>query len=188
MSKIQIRRLFEKEYLLRYNKYNSNKYSNDQTDLPWNSNDWDVHHEHTRRRGTQKYLGESCYHHIECTVASFLTALMWRKPLNSAVLVTITHKKSKRVSDEISTQIRAQMTDKCWIKIDQRELYNVRDPPWGGGKNWEKEHCSNQNCTCTLFSWFIWTLASSDKKFIHISTSYLCMTVIQFHISHCPIH
>ena len=32
---------------------------------------------------TQKYLGESCYHRIKCIVAAFLTALMWRRPLNS---------------------------------------------------------------------------------------------------------
>ena len=38
----------------------------------------------------------------------------------------------------------------------------------------KKEYCSNHNCTCTLFTWFMWALASSDKEFIHIS--------------HCPIH
>ena len=32
---------------------------------------------------TQKYLGKSCYHCIKCTTAAFLTALMWRRPLNS---------------------------------------------------------------------------------------------------------
>ena len=169
-------------------KYSSNMYSNNQNDLPWSFSYKDVHHEHTRRRGTQKYLRENCYHHIECITATFLTAFMWRRPLNSTALITTTHRKSKRVSDGTSTQIRAQMIDKCWIKIDQRELYIVRDPPWGGRENREKEHCNNQNCTCTLFSWFIWTLASSDKKFIYISTSYLCMIVIQFHISHCSIH
>jgi len=54
----------------------------------------------------------------------------------------------------------------------------VEIPEERDGKKKEKEYCSNQNCTCTLFSWFIWTLAFSDKKFIHISTSYLCMIVI----------
>ena len=34
MSKIQIGRLFEEEYLLKYDKYSSNMYSNDQSDLP----------------------------------------------------------------------------------------------------------------------------------------------------------
>ena len=54
---------------------------------------------------------------------------MWKRPLNSVALVTTTHKKPKRVSDETGTQIRAQMTNKCRIKIDQSELYGVRDPP-----------------------------------------------------------
>ena len=103
-------------------------YSNNQGDLPRNSSDRDVHHEHTRRKGTQKYLRENCYHRIECTSATFLTAFMWRRPLNSTVLATITHRKLKRVFDGIGTQVRAQMTNKCRIKMVQREIYNVRDP------------------------------------------------------------
>ena len=106
----------------------------------------DVYPKHMRRRGIQKYLRESCYHRIECTTATFLTAFMWRRPLNSATLATTTHRKPKRVFDGIGTQIRAQMTNKCRMKMVQRELYNVRDPQWGNDrKNREKEHCSNQN-------------------------------------------
>ena len=55
---------------------------------------------------------------------------MWRRPLNSAALVTITHKRLERVSDGTSTQVVAQMTNKCRIKIVQEEQYNVRDPSW----------------------------------------------------------
>ena len=128
MSKIQMGRLSEEEYLLRYDKYNSNMYSNDQSDLSRNSSDRDVHHEHTRTRGTQKYLKESCYHRIECIAATFLATFMWRRPLNSVVLAITTHKKPKRMSNGTDTQIRAQMTNKCRIKMVQRELYNVRDP------------------------------------------------------------
>ena len=90
--------------------------------------DRDVPHEYTRRKGTQKYLRKNCYHHIKCTAASFLDAFMWRRPLNSAVLATITHRKPKRVSNVTSTQVRAQMINKCRIKMVQRELYNVKDP------------------------------------------------------------
>ena len=50
-------------------------------------------------RGTKKYIRENCYHRIECTAAAFLAAFMWRRPLNSVVLPTTTHKKPKRVSD-----------------------------------------------------------------------------------------
>ena len=55
---------------------------------------------------------------------------MWRKPLNSAALANTTHKKPKRVFDGIGTQVRAQIINKCRIKMDQRGLYNVKDPPW----------------------------------------------------------
>ena len=98
-SIIQVRGWSEEEYLLGHDKSSSNVYSRYHSDLPWNSSDRNVHHKHTRRRGTQKYLRESCYHYIECTVAIFLTAIMWRRPLNSIVLVTTTHRKPERVFD-----------------------------------------------------------------------------------------
>ena len=78
---------------------------------------WDVYHEHTRRRGTQKYLMKNCYHCIECTAVTFLAALIWRRPLNSVALATTTHKKSGRVSDGTSTQVKGQMIKKCKIKM-----------------------------------------------------------------------
>ena len=120
---------FEEEILLEYGKYNSNIYSNNQGDLPRNSSEKDVHHEHTRKRGTQKYLRESCYHSIECTAATFLTVFMWRRLLNGIALATTTHRKPNRVSNGTNTQVRAQMINKCKIKMVQKELYNVRDPP-----------------------------------------------------------
>jgi len=78
---------------------------------------------------TQKYLRKSCHHRIKCAAATFLAAFMWRRPLNSAVLSTTTHKKPKRVSDGTDTQVKAQMINKCRMKIVQREIYNVKDPP-----------------------------------------------------------
>ena len=78
--------------------------------------------------GNQKYLRESCYHCIECITTTLLAAFMWRRPLNSAVLTTITHRKLKRVSDGIGTQLKAQMINKSKIQMVQEELYNVRDP------------------------------------------------------------
>ena len=129
MSKLRMERLSEGKDILGYNKYSSNMYSNDQSDLPRSSIDRDVHHEHTRRRGTQKYLRKSCYHRIECTLATFLATLMWRRPLNSVALATTTHRKPGRVSDGTSTQVKAQMIDKCRIKMIKKKIYNVRDPP-----------------------------------------------------------
>ena len=72
---------------------------------------------------------ENCYHHIECTTAIFLAAFMLRKPLNSAAFTTITNRKLKRVFDRTDTQVRAQMINKCMIKMVQREIYNGRDSP-----------------------------------------------------------
>ena len=126
-------------------------------------------HEHTRRKKTQKYLRESCYHRIKCIAATFLATFMWRRPLNSAILVTTTHRKPKKVFYGIDTQVRAQMIDKCRIKMVQRELYNMRDPPWeSGGKKREREHFSHQNYTCNQFNLFIWKLISSDSEFIQM--------------------
>ena len=89
-----------------------------------------MHHERTGRVEVRKYLKKSCCHRIEYLTANFLAASMWRRPLNSDVLASTTHRKSKRVSDETNTQIVAQMINKYRIKIVQKELYNVRNPPW----------------------------------------------------------
>ena len=89
-----------------------------------------MHRERTGRMEARKYLRKSYYHRIECPAANFLTTFMWRRLLNSVALATTTQRISKRVSDETSTQVVAQMTNKCKIKIVQKELYNVRDPLW----------------------------------------------------------
>ena len=119
----------EEEYLLGHDNHISNMYSNYHGDLLGSFNDKDVHHKCIRMMGTQKYLRESYYHRIECTAATFLDAFMLKRPLNSAALITITHKKPEKVFDGTDTQVRAQMINKYRIKMAQRELYNVRDPP-----------------------------------------------------------
>ena len=48
--------------------------------------------------------------------------------MNSAVLATTTHRKLEKVFDEIDTQVKDQIINKCRIKMAPRELYNVRDP------------------------------------------------------------
>ena len=89
-----------------------------------------MHRERTERMEARKFLRKNCYHRIECLIANFLAAFMWRKPLNSIALATTTHRRLERVSDGISTQVMAQMTNRCRINIVQEELYNVRDPSW----------------------------------------------------------
>ena len=85
-------------------------------------------HKRVRRKETQKYLKKGYYHCIKYTAATFLATFMWRRPLNSAASATITHKKSEKVSNGTGTKVRAQMINKCRMKMIQRELYNVRDP------------------------------------------------------------
>jgi len=60
---------------------------------------------------------ESCYHCIKCSAANFLTTLMWRRPLNDAVLAALMHKGLERVSDGTSTQVVAWMINKWRVKI-----------------------------------------------------------------------
>ena len=103
MSKIQMGRWSDEEYLLGRDKYSLNMYFNNQSDLSGNSSDKDVHHKRIRMMGTQKYLRESCYYRIECTTTTFLTAFMLRRPLNIAALATITHIKPESVSDGTDT-------------------------------------------------------------------------------------
>ena len=87
-----------------------------------------------QRKGNPKYLRKGSYHRIKCITAAFLAAFMWRRPLNSTVLATATHRKLKNVSDGISTQVIAQMINKCRIKMVQKKLYNVRDLPRRGDR------------------------------------------------------
>ena len=94
---------FEEEYLLGHDNHISNMYSNYHDDLLGSFYDKDVHHKCIRMMGTQKYLRKSCYHRIECTVATFLAAFMLRRLLNSVTLATITYRKSEKVFDGTNT-------------------------------------------------------------------------------------
>ena len=55
---------------------------------------------------THKYLGESCYHCIKCTTAVFLTALMWRRPLNSVFNHNRLQKARKATQKDIYLSVR----------------------------------------------------------------------------------
>ena len=59
------------------------------------------------KMGAKKYLRESYYHRIKCSATNFLTALMWRRPLNNAALATITHRGPEKVFDGTSIQVVA---------------------------------------------------------------------------------
>ena len=75
-----------------------------------------MHYERTRRMRARKYLRKDYCHCIKCSTTNFLIALIWRRPLNSAALVTPTHRGLGRVSGGTSTQV-VEMINK-----------------WGGGE------------------------------------------------------
>ena len=79
------------------------------------------------REESPKDLRKSYYHHIKCTVTTFLTAFMWRRHLNSETLVTTTHREPEEVSNGIDTQVKSQMNEKCRVKMIQKEIYNVKN-------------------------------------------------------------
>ena len=49
--------------------------------------------------------------------------------MNSAALVAATHKGFEKVADGASTRIMTCMINRWRVKIDWKEVYNVRDPP-----------------------------------------------------------
>ena len=53
---------------------------------------------------------------------------MWRRHLNSEILVTTTHTELEDVADGTNTQVKSQMNDKCRVKMIRKELYNVKNP------------------------------------------------------------
>lgn len=59
---------------------------------------------------------------------------MWRRLLNSAVLVAVTHRRFGKASDGTSTRVVAYIINKWRAKISGKRLYNVRDPPERGGR------------------------------------------------------
>ena len=111
-----------------------------------------MHHKCTGRMEARKYLRKSCCHCIECPAANFLAAFMWRRPLNSVALAITTHRRPRRVSDGTSTQVAAQITNKCRIKIVQKGIYNERGLPWKKEEKIDRrKHYRNLNCICNCF-------------------------------------
>ena len=64
-----------------------------------------MHYERIGKMRARKYLKKGYCHCIKCSAANFLAVLMWRRPLNNAVLATPTHRGPERVFDGTSTQV-----------------------------------------------------------------------------------
>ena len=63
-----------------------------------------------------------------------LTALMRKGPLNSITLVAATHRKLEKAANRTSTQVATCMIKKWRVKINGKEIYNVRNPPRMGDR------------------------------------------------------
>ena len=60
---------------------------------------------------------------------NILVALIRKGPLNSAALIAATHRGFGKVADGTSTRVMTYTIDRWKVKIDWKEVYNVRDPP-----------------------------------------------------------
>ena len=67
-----------------------------------------------------------------------LTALMRKGPLNSITLVAATHRKLEKAVNGTSTQVATCMIKKWRVKINGKEIYNVRNPPGMGDRKIER--------------------------------------------------
>ena len=54
--------------------------------------------------------------------------------MNSITLVAATHKKLEKATDGISIQAATCMINKWRAKINEKEVYNVRNPPGMGDR------------------------------------------------------
>ena len=75
--------------------------------------------------------------------------------MNSAVLVTATHKKFGKVADGTNTRVVTCMINRWRAKIDWKGIYNVinpRNPPGKGDREFERE---NTEAICTILETFV---------------------------------
>ena len=54
--------------------------------------------------------------------------------MNSTTLVAATHRKLEKAANETSTQVVTCMINKWRAKINEKEVYNVRNPPGKGDR------------------------------------------------------
>ena len=71
--------------------------------------------------------------------------------MNSTTLVAATHRKLEKAADGISTQVATCMINKWRSKINEKEVYNVRNPPRKGG---QKINLGKTIAVCTILKSF----------------------------------
>ena len=109
------------------------------------STDKDTHHESTGQRKAMKYLRESCYHRIKCSVANSLAALMRKWYLNSNFQP---YSYSQRLQESVDgIKINTNNLIYSWrVEMKGGRQYKLERKPWDKGI-WglREKHCKNKN-------------------------------------------
>ena len=82
---------------------------------------------------------KNCHHHIKCITTTLLATLMGKRPLNSAILATATHKEMIRVSDRTGAQVGVWMINKYKVQMIEEDLYNIEESPKRGDEKRKKK-------------------------------------------------
>ena len=59
--------------------------------------------------------------------------------MNNVILANVTHRRSRKVVDGTSTQVKVQMINRCRVKMSQKGLYKLRDSPQNGDPEKKKK-------------------------------------------------
>jgi len=90
-----------------------------QSDILENSINKDMHYKRTGQIGAEKYLRESCYHRIECSIANSLVTLMRKWYLNSTFQPYIYSQRFQEGADG-KTKINTSNLMYTW-KVEMKE-------------------------------------------------------------------
>ena len=76
---------------------------------------------------------------------------MRKEPLNSVALVVVTHRGFGKVANGTSTRVMTCTINKWRVKIDWKEVYNVRDPPRMGDRGKESRRREKEESSVDLY-------------------------------------
>ena len=128
-------------------KCKPNVYPIIQSDLLGNFTDRDVNYDRIEGMKAYKYLKESCYHHIECSITNSLVALMRKWYLNS---VFQPYSYPQRFQESVNgTSINTNHLACTW-RVEMKGEDSIREEG-GNERKWLKsgeKHCSNQEQIC----------------------------------------
>ena len=136
-----------------------------------------------------KYLRESYYYHIECSVTNSLTALIWKWYLNSNLHPYSYSQKFQKGVDGIGINIRNLVY--TWrVEMTEGRQYKRERIPWGDEiREWREKYYRNKSWTCNqIQKRYIQELISSncaENVFLKIKLVYFCFLVIWANYNCC---